>query len=348
MPTSLRLTVLLCAIQALASEMELIPSNVTVLRGDEVRFNCSTRRSWDVMVWLLSSRTVMTISALYGRLGDDVRYGAVNHSTSEKSVWEFVLWNASLSRTVQEVACDLQNIDRKTAALFVQETGSVRIVGDRPVQKGELVLLHCAAEGWFPEPAVVWIVNGKEAGGDEYNVTSIQDSAGLFHSNSTLGVRAERTTTVECQASVTALSAPQRHNITLAVVSEDNTVLIAVTTSVCVLVLLLLAVGIVVWFRTIAAKMDEQDERSLDQQDRERNSAVSDTGGRVNPGYLSEGRTDTGCNDLSGSDYRQTNPISARKIPDVVYANIRTVRSEDSHSSTGSDGVKRTRLVTTV
>ena len=101
--------------------MKLSPETLTVLRGEEARFTCSTSNTqWTVMVWLLNGTVALTISKLHG-----VLQSASNNVTAEKThvskgdTWVFVL--KSTERYNQgQVTCDLQDIDRKTASLFVQ------------------------------------------------------------------------------------------------------------------------------------------------------------------------------------------------------------------------------------
>lgn len=103
-------------------EVHLKPRGVTVLRGAEVRFNCSTSEPWDVMVWQLNGRSALAISAQHGPLGSDDRVWALNHSTPATSVWEFILKSSTFSPEVQEVACELLPLHILTANLSVQGT----------------------------------------------------------------------------------------------------------------------------------------------------------------------------------------------------------------------------------
>ncbi|XP_073780467.1 immunoglobulin superfamily member 5 isoform X4 [Danio rerio] len=115
----------LCVIQAAASYIYLEPRNVSVLRGSEVRFNCSTTESWDVMNWRLGEDTILVISVDHGLLSRSESVSTVNHSMTSLTVWELILSNSSFSQTVQEIRCELlpKNL-KSSSALFVQESSS--------------------------------------------------------------------------------------------------------------------------------------------------------------------------------------------------------------------------------
>lgn len=103
----------------LNSQTQLKPRTITLLRGDTARLICSTAEPWQVMVWILNSGSVLTISAQYGILSNNPNVNAINCSTSQLSIWEFTLNRVQRSHQGQ-VTCDLQNIQRLTADLFVQ------------------------------------------------------------------------------------------------------------------------------------------------------------------------------------------------------------------------------------
>ncbi|RXN33758.1 immunoglobulin superfamily member 5-like protein [Labeo rohita] len=258
----------LCLIQAVASFIHLEPKNATVLRGSEVHFNCSTDEHWDVMSWLLGGRTILTISGEHGPLGRDESISTINHSISSLSVWELVLMNASFSPTAQEVVCELlpTRLGRSSSSLFVQEKGNLRILeSDLSVQEGMLVTFHCQVSGWYPEPAVSWMVNGSTVDRGDYNTSSLQDLNDLFNSTSVLQMKAEMSTTVECWASVSAALAHQSSSVKLTVVApktpQDYTVVIAVTVSVCTIILLAMLI-LILYYRKKLTKSSSKNKVS--------------------------------------------------------------------------------------
>ncbi|CAB1349082.1 unnamed protein product, partial [Coregonus sp. 'balchen'] len=230
MPMSLCLS-----LSVLEARVQLEPRTITVLRGDPARLICSTAEPWQVMVWILNGGSVLTISAQYGILSNNPNVTAVNHrSTNQVSSWEFVLKRVQRSYQGQ-VTCDLQNIQRQTADLFVQERGNVAITeGNVTVLKGEEVLFQCLAVGWYPEPSLTWLLNSREVD----QVISASRPAESSH------------------VSVSDLPTLQASSVRLTVevlvenVCDDCIVLIAVTASVStVLLLLLLSICIVLCYR---------------------------------------------------------------------------------------------------
>lgn len=96
----------------------LSPQTLTVLRGHEARYACTTTNTqWTVMVWLLNSEVVLTISSDTGVL--PTVNPNVTAEKSSRNTWVFIL-KYSERHNQGQVACDLQGIGRKTASLFVQ------------------------------------------------------------------------------------------------------------------------------------------------------------------------------------------------------------------------------------
>ncbi|XP_026119181.1 immunoglobulin superfamily member 5 [Carassius auratus] len=347
----------LCVIQAVASFIHLEPKNVTVLRGSEVRFNCSTDESWGVMTWLLGGRTVLTISVEHGPLGGDEHVSTVNHSSSSLSMWELVLMNVSFRPIVQEVICELlpTRLDRSSSALFVQEKGNVRILeSDLSVQEGMLVTFHCEASGWYPDPSVSWVVNGTTVDRDDYNTSSLQDPNGLFNSTSVLQIKAETSSTVECWASVSAAVAHQNSSVKLTVVApkapQDYTVVIAVIVSVCTIILLAVLI-LILYYRKKLTKSSSENKVSSSlwtvNLSSRRRSVADETRGKVNPGYHGEDVTSSGHHDLRNRADSTVNIISSPRVPDIVIFSTQNQKLED-FSNLYSKGAKTVRRVTTV
>ncbi|CAM4557134.1 unnamed protein product [Leuciscus chuanchicus] len=348
----------LCVIQAVASFLHLEPKTATVLRGSEVRFNCSTDESWDVMTWLLGGRTILSISEVHGLLGRDDSVWTVNHSLSSVSVWELVLMNASFSPTVQELTCELlpTKISRSTADLFVQEKGNVRILeGDLSVQEGMLVTFRCQALGWYPKPSVSWLVNATAVDRGDYNTSSLQDPSGLFNSTSVLEMKAEASSAVECVASVSAALAQQTSSVKLTVVApqttqQDHTVVIAVIVSVCTIILLA-ALILILCYRKKRTKLSSENKCSSSSWtvnlSSERRSVADETRGKVNPGYNADDVTSSGHSDLRNRADSPINIISSSRVPDIVIFSSQNQNEEDV-SNLDCNGAKTVRRVTTV
>uniref|UniRef100_A0A674DIX2 Immunoglobulin superfamily member 5-like n=1 Tax=Salmo trutta TaxID=8032 RepID=A0A674DIX2_SALTR len=312
------LILLACVAQVLNSQTQLKPRTITLLRGDTARLICSTAEPWQVMVWILNSGSVLTISAQYGILSNNPNVNAINCSTSQLSIWEFTLNRVQRSHQGQ-VTCDLQNIQRLTADLFVQERGNVAITGGNvTVLKGEEILFRCLAVGWYPEPSLTWLVNGREVDQGQYNISTERpvDADGLYNLTSNLSVQAAESSHVECLASVSALPTPEASSVRLTVESSLPE----------------------------AIRIDES---------KSGRSAVAEaTGGEVNLGYTTEGHSDAGRSDLivTGETHSQMNSISAHKIPDVVSSSNFSLTNSQSNASTAhcGDGSKTVRRITTV
>lgn len=87
--------------------MKLSPETLTVLRGEEARFTCSTSNSqWTIMVWLLRGKAVLTISREIGVLPS-----VFPNVTAEKSPvpredsWVFVLKNTERPEFLHVTVC---------------------------------------------------------------------------------------------------------------------------------------------------------------------------------------------------------------------------------------------------
>ncbi|XP_029373927.1 immunoglobulin superfamily member 5-like isoform X1 [Echeneis naucrates] len=321
------LVLLSCTIQV-AAQMKLSPKTLTVLRGEEARFTCSPPdNQWTVMVWLLNGAVALTISKLHGVLAStNASVTAEIITPSKVESWVFVL--RSTERHYQgEVTCDLQGFERKTASLFVQEKGSVKVLGDDKLAfKGQSVVFECQAEGWYPEPILQWQVNDMKVSLGEYNISSEESGKSLFTVSSNLSVTATKSSDVECLASVSALPTPLNSRVRLTVVAEvvqeedDCTVLLAVTATLsALLLLLLLCICIVLCYRQRKqAKSAPQETMWFDQSAVARRSPAEVATGRVNLGYFTEGPNDTDDNELNMETRSQMDFVSPHKVPDVL------------------------------
>ncbi|XP_019903123.1 immunoglobulin superfamily member 5 isoform X1 [Esox lucius] len=355
MSNLISLILLAYVIQVVESLMELKPRTITVLRGDSARLTCSTTEQWEVMVWLLNGSAVLTISFQFGMLSNNPNMTAVNCSTNQLSSWEFFLISAQRSHQGQ-VTCDLQNIHRETANLFIQERGNVAITGgNQTAMRGEEVLFQCLAVGWYPAPSLTWLVNGREVDQGQYSISTEQpfDVDGFYNLHSNLSIQAAVSCHVECLATVSALPTPQASSVRLTVVAEVENVcnnsiaLIAGTASLsAILLLMLLSVCIALCYKQRRkAKSSKHMTRRIDESERERSSVAEATQGKVNLGYTTEGYSGPEWGDLivTSGAHCQTGSISAHKIPDVVSSS-----NSNSPTEHNGHGFKNIRRVTTV
>ncbi|XP_056612101.1 immunoglobulin superfamily member 5 isoform X1 [Triplophysa dalaica] len=346
---NLQLNLLLCTIQTVASFIQLEPMVVTVLRDSAVHFNCSTNESWDVMTWLLDGRTILTISVHHGPLGSDEIVSTLNHSTSALSVWELILMNAPFKPKAQEVRCEFlpTKSSRPSSTLFVQENGNVSILeGDLSAQEGTLVMFHCQAMGWYPSPTVSWAMSYIAVDRSDFNTSDLQDPDGLFNSISVLQIKAEMSTTVECQ--VSAAPAHQTSSIKLTVVQPETTqdymAVIAVTVIVCTVVLLV-ALVLILYYKRKLTKTALKNTFSSSSPwtvnlDGIETSVAGETRGKINRGYHAEDATGSGHSDLSNRADSMTNITSPPRHT--------SQNQTQGGSNLYSKEVKTVRRVTTV
>ncbi|XP_078023310.1 immunoglobulin superfamily member 5 isoform X3 [Epinephelus lanceolatus] len=307
-------------IQVVGAQVKLSPETLTVLRGQEARFTCTaTTTQWTVMIWLLNSTAVLTISRDLGVLPFiTANVTAKPASASQKDSWVFVLKNTQRHNQGQ-VTCDLQGIDRKTASLFVQEKGSVKITGDnRLAFKGQSILFECQAAGWFPQPTLQWHVKdrkgiGMEVRRGDYNISIQESGKSLFTVTSNLSFSAAKSSRVDCLASVSALTTPLNSSVNLTVESSPQE-----TT----------------WF---------------DQSGSGRSPVAETTGGKVNLGYSSEGPTDAAYNEVIMGTRRQEDFVSFPKVPDIVSSSNLSLHSESqAQVCLSEESPKNVRRITTV
>ncbi|XP_031608572.1 immunoglobulin superfamily member 5 isoform X1 [Oreochromis aureus] len=339
------------------AQIKLFPENLTVLRGEKARFTCTPSNSqWTAMIWLLNGEVALTISNEHGVLqSPDTNLNLM--AEKKKDGWMLVLNNTE-RHDQGEVTCDLQGIDRKTARLFVQEKGSVKILGNnRLAFQRDSVLFECEAAGWHPEPVLKWEVNNKEVSPSEYNISSEESRESLFTVTSNLSVLAAKSSHVDCLASVSALPEPLKSTISLKVVAEVLeeegycTVPLAITASLSgFLVLLLLCICTVLCYRQRRqAKTSPQEVLRFDQSVFSRSVDADAPGGKVNLGYSSESSTDAVNSEGVWETRRQMDFVSFRKVPDVVSSSSFSTQSESqANTCPPEDGCKNVRRITTV
>ncbi|KAM3616294.1 uncharacterized protein V6R79_015622 [Siganus canaliculatus] len=279
------------------AQMTLTPERLTVLRGEDAFFTCSPNKApWTVMVWSLNNAVILTISKDTGVLPS-----IIPNVTAKEQGSNWVLNLTNTQREHQgEVTCDLQGNNRGTSNLFVQEKGSVKVLGnDKLAFQGRSVLFECQAAGWFPRPTLKWKVGDTEVSPDHYNTSSVESEGNLFTVSSNLSVTAVKSSVVYCFASVSPPTSLLNSSVRLTVVAEvvhevnDCTVPLAVTASLTAfLLLLLLCIGAVLWYiRRRQAKSSPQEAIRSDQSVSWRDVVAQATGGKVNQGYSGEGPT---------------------------------------------------------
>ncbi|KAM9359136.1 immunoglobulin superfamily member 5 [Symphorus nematophorus] len=345
--------------RAVGAKIKLSPQTLTVLRGEEARFTCSTSYThWTVMVWMLNGTAILTISKGTGVL-PVINPNVMAEETpgSQRNSWVFVLKNTE-RHNQGPVTCDIQGIDRKTATLFVQEKGSVKVSGeDKLAFKGQSVQFECEAAGWYPQPTLQWKVYDKKVSHDEYNISSEESGKNLFTVTSNLSVTAAKSSHVDCLAFVSALSTPLKSSVRLTVVAEvvqegdDCTVPLAVTASLAaLLLLLLLCICTVLGYRQRRqAKPSPQEAIRFDQSVSGRGPVAEATGGKVNLGYSDEGATDPVNNELIMATGSQMDFLSFRKVPDVVSSRSLSLHSENqAQVYLSEENSKNVRRITTV
>ncbi|XP_031429775.1 immunoglobulin superfamily member 5 isoform X2 [Clupea harengus] len=358
------------------SELVVEPQNLAVLSGQQARFNCSTTTSWSSMLWRLDESTVVIITASGIASGtDNSSSEVVNCSTPQVSCWELVLKKVVRINALQprRVTCELLNGPLTTAALHIQERGSVVMTGSNAsVPSGQMVQFQCLAHGWFPVPSVDWFMCGERLLPSAFNSSSEVDlDRGLYNTTSTLSLEARCSGSVECRVSVSAMAAPLSRNISLTVVyNRDNSVVIAAVSFVGAMLLIVLIIFCLLFHlrrRNLTKEPPHQETVRTDQHQSKQNSVAAETKGKVNAGYSSEDCSSFSDTDRSVSIHsRRTTASTAEvattsdqfglsthlkaypKMPDVIVYSEPVYNNTISFISFGDKSVKTRRQVTTV
>ncbi|XP_055082043.1 immunoglobulin superfamily member 5 isoform X2 [Periophthalmus magnuspinnatus] len=195
--------------------MMLQPETLTVLSGEEARFTCTTNRpEWGAMVWQLSGKTVLTISQLYGPT-PSTNPNITAEKVSQGEGWSLILKNTQRHHEGM-VTCDLQEVTKRMAHLYVQEKGRVRILGQsRMALKEQSVEFECQAAGWSPLPTLHWKLNNRQVSSTDYNLSSEQTGQGQFSISSNLSVKASSSCDVHCLVCVSAMTEPLSSTVRL-------------------------------------------------------------------------------------------------------------------------------------
>ena len=105
--------------------MHLEPRTLTVLRGNQAKFTCSTNEDWAVMLWSVDDATVLTISAEHGILSKNPNVTAEDHSGGGTSRWEMVLERSERNHQ-GPLTCELQKIGKKQPLCLYKVGACVR------------------------------------------------------------------------------------------------------------------------------------------------------------------------------------------------------------------------------
>ncbi|KAL4657332.1 immunoglobulin superfamily member 5-like isoform X3 [Arapaima gigas] len=317
---------LLQAAKGALAQVDLKPTSAAVLAGTNTTFLCSLQQPWVVMSWLLNGNVVLTITWQHGPVINDHRYMAQNKSTAQTSSWGFTIVGVRQS-DAGSVTCDVQNIQKQTALLDVQEKGTVAILGGNvTATQGDLAYFQCQALGWLPEPSVTWTVEGQEVDQKDYNITS-RPWWNLFNTTSVLNVGANHNAEVTCRARVSALPVPLNSTVFMSVVAppsrRNQTILIAVTVSLAVFVLLvLIAIGLIFFCKRKKAKKStyEEEVRKTKFHSKEHPKCVAKQG-TDNLGYATYNCSGVTHSQFDDSGFSQPSVVSTlQQTPSSIHA----------------------------
>ncbi|XP_021173541.2 immunoglobulin superfamily member 5 [Fundulus heteroclitus] len=291
----------ICLLQyrVVSQKFQLEPQNSTVLQGSDVQFKATIQEDWKVTTWHIGALQALTvINVPESILPAFDRFSGRFCSNGTKSCVEFTIHN--VTRTDEgEVTCTVQGHPPQKAQLYVQESGTVRILGENvTVLQDEQVEFECVTAAWFPAPTISWTQNNQTVDSSVYNNTSI-NNGDFFNSTSILKLKAAGNTRVDCLATVSALATPKTSSVYVVVVPKpaDWTVLIAVVASFgsCAL-LVLLILGILFCYK----HRKEKEQNYQDEMRRVRTpsqlsvvSAVEQIPGQVNNSYEPEYQNNT-------------------------------------------------------
>ncbi|XP_063750653.1 immunoglobulin superfamily member 5 isoform X2 [Eleginops maclovinus] len=349
-PTLFLVCLLLSATGALPGQFQLEPLNATVLLGSDVRFNASMQGLWNVMTWTVGEFLVTTVLNSGEITSDPEMFSARFCSIGDTSCVEFTIQNVSHHES-GPVICSVQgDYGSKTAQLYVQESGTLHIMGGNvTVMQEEQVEFQCVLSKWFPIPTVSWTWNNEAVNSSLYNTTSMT-AGDSFISTSVLKFQAVRDTHVECRATLESLTSPQSSSVYLVVVPKptDWTVLIAVVVSIGSFALLVLLIfGIIFCYKRRKEKKTTYENEMRRVRTQSQISTVHVAGqnqGQVNPGYVPSGQTSIAPSELNDSGFFQANGSTVFESPDVVNS----TNTGNAYISVDKPAFRRHRHVTIV
>ncbi|XP_040005731.1 immunoglobulin superfamily member 5 isoform X2 [Xiphias gladius] len=345
---------LLCATEAASQQFQLEPPSSTVLRGSDARFSATVEGKWEVMTWTLRRFLVLTVSVTGNVTTSSEQFSAAFCSGGDTGCVEFTIRNTTRGDS-GPVICTVQGeYGSKTAQLYVQESGTVNIMGgDVTVVQDQQVELQCVTTAWFPIPTVTWTQNGKAVDSSLYNTTDMANGDS-FNTTSVLKLQAVSNTTVACWATVPALTNPTSSSVFLVVVPKPPnwTVLIAVVVGFGGFALLvLLIIGIVFCYKRRKEKQRNYQDEMRRVKTQSQISGVSVAGqrqGQVNAGYALEGQTSVTPSELTESGFGQAHDSNIFKMPDAVNSNLEGNGYNSAYNTLDESGFRKHRHVTIV
>uniref|UniRef100_A0A3Q0R233 Immunoglobulin superfamily, member 5a n=1 Tax=Amphilophus citrinellus TaxID=61819 RepID=A0A3Q0R233_AMPCI len=202
---------------AVSGQFQLEPVKSTVLQGSDVQFNATVGGPWQVMTWNVGGFLVLTVSKASGIIPSTDQFSA-RFCSQNSSCVEFTIHNVTRSHS-GPVICTVQgDYGEKTAQLNVQgefiNTGLFGNCSSLIVMQDQQVKFQCGTSGWYPKPIITWTLNGNAVNSSLDNTTNDGVS---FNSTSVLTFQAVRNTTVNCLASIEALTYPQSTSVFLVV-----------------------------------------------------------------------------------------------------------------------------------
>ncbi|XP_047463195.1 immunoglobulin superfamily member 5 isoform X2 [Mugil cephalus] len=343
---------ILCFTGAASQEFQLEPQNLFVLKDSDAQFRVTIQGPWEVMTWDVGDVQVLTLPINSPSIPATGRFEASFCVTDDTSCVQFTIINTTRNDTGR-VACTVQNRPgQKVAQLHVQESGTVSILGgDTTVPQDEQVEFQCVTSAWFPTPTITWNQNGEAVNSSLYNTTSVADGD-FFNATSVLKFQAVRNTTVQCLATIPALTNPVSSSVFMVVdatvpVPPDWTVLIAVVVSFggCALLVLLIIAIVYCCKRRKQKQTNYQDEmRRVRTQ-----SVVSVSGqrqGRVNNAYTPDSQTSVAPSEVS--DFDQEKVYSVITLPDILHSHYVENSDGGPYNTVDETGFRKHRHVTIV
>ncbi|XP_034462328.1 immunoglobulin superfamily member 5 [Hippoglossus hippoglossus] len=350
-PMLLHICLFLCTTGVVSRQFQLQPLNPAVLQGSNVQFRATVEGNWQIMTWDVGGLLVLTVPVDSNVTSSSRQFSAGFCSVGNSSCVEFTIHNVS-RRDAGPVICTVQgDYGDKTAQLNVQESGTVNILGGNvTVDQDQQVEFQCVTTAWFPIPTVSWTQDSHAINSTLYNTSSMADGD-YFNSTSVLKFQAVKNTTVECWATVSALTNPQSSSVSLVVVPKptDWTVLIAVVVSfggAALLVLLIL--GIIFCYKCRKEKQSNyQDEISRRVRTQSQISTVS-AAGQANAGFEPDGQTSVAPSELTDSGFYQANGPIAHEMPDIVNSDQTGNGYNSAQHTLDGTGFRKHRHVTIV
>lgn len=241
-PSLLCSSLLLCSTGGVLGQFQLEPVNVTKLRGSDALFTTTVQGKWPFMTWTVGGVWVLTMPSVGNASSSSEQFSA-RFCSSGNSCVDFTIHNVT-RKDSGPVTCNVQDYSSKSSQLYVQESGSVSILGEsKSAKQDEQVEFQCETVAWFPAATISWTLNNQTVNSSLVNTTSVANG-NSYNSTSVLKFQAVRNTTVTCLATVSALEKPLSSSVQLVVVPKptDWTVLIAIVVSFSSFALLVLLI----------------------------------------------------------------------------------------------------------